>query len=465
MTTHPLHIRSEKGVALIMVLLLLGVIAALTTGLVLNGQTEVAMSANETYYAGARSAAEGGMNRAVNQIMADTTTDLLATGIVPVIGNGPFTLNSQYGYSFQILDDDDPALYPSMTPAQYNAAVATMGEDGNPNNDVNTRMILQSIGTGPKSTSVTVARVLQSIEIPDIPETETIIVNPALLVNGDLTLGGNAKIQGTKGNVHANGDITGSGNAVTVTGDVTATGDVNISFTPGGLKAGNMPEIGVPEIKASDYFNLADWVLTSTGTITHANGSPCGVAKADPCPSGWSYSVVNSRWEASGGMPTTSTYYVQGDVYMKGTGGAGVTQLSVIAEGSIKLEGNGKFKPENGAGIQFVTNGDFEMGGTVDADDTIDFDGQIMVREQIKLDGTAEFQGRVMVENRDSATNLYNPVTNPNGRRGTNKFGENSVAGNLTLTYNGHLGDIVTTITLPPGPSTYTNNISGWLEQ
>src|SRR5689334_10946056 len=112
MTTHPLHpVRSEKGVALIVVLLLLGVMAALTTGLALNGQTEVAMSANETYYAGARSAAEAGMNRAVNQILADTTTDLLATGTIPNIGNGPFTLNSQYSYRFQILDDDDPALY------------------------------------------------------------------------------------------------------------------------------------------------------------------------------------------------------------------------------------------------------------------------------------------------------------------------------------------------------------------
>jgi cytoskeletal protein CcmA (bactofilin family) len=463
MTTHPLHIRSEKGVALIMVLLLLGVMAALTTGLALNGQTEVAMSANETYYAGARSAAEGGMNRAVNQILADTTTDLLATGVVPVIGNGPFTLNSQYGYSFQILDDDDPALYNGV--ALTAAQLAQMGEDGDPNNNVNTRMILQSIGTGPKSTSVTVARVLQSTEIPDIPETKTVISNPALLVNGDLTLGGNATIKGSKGNVHANGDITGNGNSVVVTGDVTATGDVNIAFTPGGLKAGNMPEIAVPEIKASDYFNLADWVLTSLGTITHANGTPCGVVKTDPCPSGWSYSVANSRWEAAGGMPTSATYYAQGDVYMKGTGKAAVTQLSVIAEGSIKLEGNGNFKPENGAGIQFVTNGDFEMGGTVDADDSVDFDGQIMVREQLKLDGTSEFQGRVMVEDRDSASNAYNAITNPNGRRGTNKFDTNEVQGTLTVTYNGQLGDIVTTITLPPGPSTYTNNISGWLEQ
>jgi len=471
MTTHSLHIRSEKGVALIMVLLLLGVMAALTTGLVLTSQTEVAMSANETYYAGARSAAEGGMNRAVNQILVDTT-DLKTIRVVPVIGNGPFTLNSQYGYSYQILDDDDPSLYPNMTADEYNKAVASMKEDGDPDTDLNKRLILQSIGTGPKSTLVTVSRVLQSIEIPDIPETKTVIVNPALLVNGDLTLGGNASIQGTKGNVHANGDITGNGNSVKVTGDVTASGEVNIDFTPGGLKAGNMPEIAVPEIKASDYKNLADWILPagggnaqkydpSTGTAT-----TCGGASGITCPSGWSYSVANGRWEASGGMPDTATYYAEGDVYMKGTGGSGVTKLSVIAEGSIKLEGNGKFKPENGAGIQFVTNGDFEMGGTVDADDTVDFDGQIMVREQIKLDGTSEFQGRVLVENRDSATNVWNPNPPPgSGRRGTNKFDTNEVQGTLKLTYNGQLGDIVTTITLPPGPSTYTNNISGWLEQ
>src|SRR5690348_18473979 len=115
MTTHPLNVRSEKGIALIVVLLLLGVMAALTTGLTLNGQTEVAMAANETYYAGARAAAEAGMNRAVNQLVdpANKLTNLLVIGTpVPVIGNGPFNLNSQYSYRFEIRDDDDPVLYP-----------------------------------------------------------------------------------------------------------------------------------------------------------------------------------------------------------------------------------------------------------------------------------------------------------------------------------------------------------------
>lgn len=464
MTTLPLHpVRSEKGIALIVVLLLLGVMAALTTGLALNGQTEVAMSANETYYAGARSAAEAGMNRAVNQIVNDTTTDLLATPTVPNIGNGPFVLNSQYSYSFQILDDDNPILYPqALTPAQ----LAQMNENGNPNVNLNTRMILRAIGTGPNGTTVTVSRVLSSTSIPALPTTTTLISNPALLVNGNVTLAGSSRIQGTRGNVHANGNVYGNGNP-TVTGDITATGTVDDSLHPGGMKAGSMPGITVPEIKASDFRNLADFVLKSDGTIKLADGTTACAANGSvppKCPSGWSFG--GGTWSSSGAMPSSATYYVEGNVAMKGTGNSPVTALSVIAEGSIELTGNGKFKPENGAGIQFVTNGDFTILGTVDADDSTDFDGQIMVREQLKFQGNAEFQGRVMVENRDGATNGCpggGPYTNC--RRGASTLTDNEVSGNMTLTYNGHLGDIVTTIVTPGGPTTYTNNISGWLEQ
>ena len=70
MTTPSLNpARSEKGIALIAVLLLLGVLAGLTTGLTLSSQTEVSMAANEMYYAGARAAAEAGLNRATEQIL------------------------------------------------------------------------------------------------------------------------------------------------------------------------------------------------------------------------------------------------------------------------------------------------------------------------------------------------------------------------------------------------------------
>ena len=80
MTIHPLNpVRSERGIALIVVLLLLGVMAALTTGLTLSGSTEVSMASNEMYYAGARAAAEAGMNRAVRPDPQRYRHDLMTT--------------------------------------------------------------------------------------------------------------------------------------------------------------------------------------------------------------------------------------------------------------------------------------------------------------------------------------------------------------------------------------------------
>ena len=458
---HPMNPKSEKGVALIIVLLLLAVMAALTTGLSLSGQTEVAMASNDLYYAGARAAAEAGMNRAIEKITADTTTDLLAAGAVPVIGNGPFTLNSQYSYSLQILDDDDPSLYQT---ALTSAQLTQMGEDGNATTGVNQRLILRAIGTGPKNTRVIISRVLQSVAINNITTTTTTTLsNPAILVNGDVDVTGSSLVSGTEGNLHANGNVTGGGSAH-ITGNLTATGTVSPDITVDHLRAGGMPPVTVPSIQASDYFSLADWILTSTGTITHPDGSAC----APSCPSGWTFSTVAgvTAWRADGAMPSSATYYAQGNVEMHGTGKSTLTAISVIAEGNLTVNGNGQFTPENASKIQFVTNGDFDFYGNADADDPTNLDGQIMVREQIRIQGNSEFQGRVMVENRDSATNAYDAVTNPNGRRGNNLESANTITGNMHVTYNGSLGDIssVQTITTT-GPTTYTNNISGWMEQ
>jgi hypothetical protein len=239
---------------------------------------------------------------------------------------------------------------------------------------------------------------------------------------------------------------------------------VEDDLDPDGLKAGGMPPITIPEIKASDYKGLADWILTSTGTITRASDNVlCGGA-GPACPTGWSFS--GGTWSADGAMPSSATYYVEGNAEVHGTGASALTAVSIIAEGSLKITGNGKFKPENSSKIQFVTNGDFEMGGTADADPAVDEDGQIMVREQMKLEGTSEFQGRIMVEDRDGATNAYDAITNPNGRRGASTITANVLKGNFKSTYNGTLGDIVTEITTTtPQPTTYINNISGWIEQ
>jgi hypothetical protein len=477
MITHPMNpVRSEKGVALIIVLLLLAVMAGLTTGLTLNGQTEIAMAHNETYYAAARAAAEAGMNRATEQIIGDTTTDLIANPTVPNIGNGPFALNDDYSYRFELLDDDDPALYGgvALTGPGAGTQLGAMNENGDPNLDQNSRMIVRSIATGPRGTTVTVARILMRDTIAGFPG---MYLNPAILVNGNLGLDGNSLVvNGKEGNIHANGDISGGDTSVMgtgITGNVTATGEISDNIDPGGLKAGGMPVMPVPEIKAEDYLGMATHKLTSGGAmlVRTAPGIPgtwaaCTGSGALKCPTEWTYSSTTNTWSADGAMPTSgvtkSTYYVEGNAEVHGTGkSTGFTEISIIAEGSLKITGNGKFKPGNDSKIQFVTNGDFELGGTADADDPLDMDGQIMVREQMHIYGNSKFQGRVMVEDRDGAANACSVSAVAGCRRGSSKLSDNNLSGNMTVTYNGQLGGI----DVPEAPTTYTNVISGWMEQ
>jgi Tfp pilus assembly protein PilX len=471
-------IRSEKGMALITVLLLLAVVSALTTTLAMSGQTEIAMASNEMYYAGARAAAEAGLNRATEHLNDIPTLNLLAgadnnpaatadNGRVPTIGNGPFTLTAQYTYTLQILDDDDPSLYTTPLSAAQLTQMGEQSPTADPNVSGNDRLILRAVGLGPRNTRVIVQRILESVSVnntttTNVPRTS----NPALLVDGALSIGGSVDIFGNPakfGSVHANGNIVGNvSGGGGITGDITSTGTIDDRLDPDGMKAGNIAPVQVPEVRAADFKNLADWILKADGTMFNvALNTTCAAACGI---SGWSYDSSTGGWNASGGMPTAATYYVEGPVQIHGTGSSGLTSLSVIAEGSISITGNGRFRPANASKIQFVTNGDFKS--NADANDPTDVDGQIMVREQLKLQGGFDFQGRIVVKNKDSASNVYNATTNPHGRRGANIEDANDVNGTVSIEYNGRLPGIeyVETI-VTPLPTTYTNNVSGWMEQ
>jgi hypothetical protein len=132
-TTPIVPVRSERGMALIVVLLLMAVISGLATGFAMNGMVESTMSRNEVYYAGARAAAEAGINRATAAVRLEHDVNLLsgvdtlvdeANPGAPVNGDngdvefllngaGPYALDadSQYTYMIEVFDDDDPALY------------------------------------------------------------------------------------------------------------------------------------------------------------------------------------------------------------------------------------------------------------------------------------------------------------------------------------------------------------------
>ena len=473
MTTPIVHARSERGIALVVVLLLMAVLSGLATGFAMNGKVESSMAHNEVYYAGARAAAEAGMNRAIEAIRMDTTTDLLSgvdgavdpaidpdTGVNAdngdvgflLTGASPYALDAagQYTYAIEIFDDDDPRLYTTaLTAAQLDAMLVgavqpepvPLSEDGTGFVDRNDQLIIRATGFGPSNTIVRLSRVLLSQESVVVPPPS---LNPAILVNGDLDIGGNINISGTSGSVHANGDLTVDGASANVSQNATASGNysANSHFNPGGTSGGGYGNINVPDIHASDYAHLADYILQSDGTITNGNGTACS-----PCPGDWSFS--GGTWSITGNSAPTGTFFVEGAVSIsgspKGPGNSNIA-MSVIATGSISISGSPKLKPENGDKFQFITDGDFSMTGAVDLDDPTQVEGQILVREQIHISGNPEFQGRILVGDADDA---FGDVTT------------SAIPGNPSFLYNGTLG------ALPAGggPTTYTNNFNGWIEQ
>jgi len=471
---------SERGIALIVVLLLMAVLSGLATGFALTGQTETAMSANEVYFAGARAAAEAGLNRALVKIFADTSTNWLAgvDGLVDasnasatvnadngsltfLLGTGPFYVDSANHYSFdvQILDDDNDLLYETpLTAAQRTA----MGEDGSVYTNANDRVILRATGYGPNGTTIKLARIIESFDtLHTSTTTTTSVSNPALLVNGNLEMNGNIQITGINaatagsGSVHANGNLSKTGTSGTVSGSATASGTYSTSggFTPGGASGGGRATINVPDIHASDYESLASYKLAVVGGVgkvqTRVGGVWTNCTTAACTGLGWSYS--GGTWNASS-APSDAILYAEGNVDIGTTSGSTVRNVSVFATGDISVHGNAKLGPNTAAnGMQFVTDGDLMIDNGSDLDPPSFTDGQIMVRGQADLGGSMEFQGRVLVQDVAGAGSL---VTS------------NVIHGTIHLSYAGTLTAITTITTITTSsPTTYVNNVSGWMEQ
>ncbi|HYB95468.1 MAG TPA: PilX N-terminal domain-containing pilus assembly protein [Vicinamibacterales bacterium] len=460
------QLRSERGIALVVVLLLMAVLSGLATGFAMNGHVEATMSRNEVYYAGARAAAEAGLNRAIEAIVANTTVDLLQgvdgaaddanlaavanadNGDVTFLltGAAPYTLDAagEYSYELEIFDDDDPVLYTSgvMDADQ----LARMNENGLPYTDQNDRLILRATGYGPSNTLVRLARVIESQQ--DISTSPATSLNPAILVNGSLNISGNITLAGSAGSVHTNGDLTIGGNAAEISGDATASGTFTVTsnnFEAGGAQGGGYAAVNFPDIHASDYVAHADFFLNANGTKTKADGTAC----VSEC-SAWSWNAASSTWQITGNSANTGTFYVRAKVSIsgspKGPSNSAIA-MSVIAEGSIEITGSPKLTPENTAKYQFITDGDLKIGGAADLDDPTQVEGQILVREQLHVSGNPEFQGRILVQDVTSVSTTV--VTN-------------AIPGNPTFTYNGSLDAIPV-----PGvtTTTYLNNAKGWLEQ
>jgi hypothetical protein len=431
---------SERGMALIAVLLLLLMISSLGAALAMSGNTETLIAKNQENSAQARAAAEAGLNHALEVAMSElqdyedngfatvspamtvmllgpdglsgtTATDADNGSLITFgVPTPPQTLAlgglATVSYEARVFDEDDPARGVTLSAADR----TRISENNQIASDANDRVVVRAIGYAPGNATATVEATIATMTLP------------AIVTNKSLTISGNPTVNGANGSVHSNLNLTISGSPnisenATSSGTYTTTG----SPTVGGYSGGGYDKLTIPPVAAIDYIGEADFILNVGGTMTTVS---TGVTAAcSPCGNAWAYNPAQGWRITSNNTPTAGTYYVKGKVTISGTPGTALApaEMSIIAEGSIEITGNCHLQPHSPE-LLFVTNGDLKLGGTLSANV---LEGQMLVHEQLMISGNPNLAGQILVEDAVNADSLVN---------------NNTISGNPTITYNGIAG-------------------------
>lgn len=220
---------------------------------------------------------------------------------------------------------------------------------------------------------------------------------PALAADGNLTLSGSPEILGPCGGAHANGNISGAGGPIVST-QATATGTASGTFklpnnTPA-PKLGGQPEIGIPDLNPLDYCPSADFRLLATGNVqTVATGFQVPAAAA-----GWTYNAGSLTWTFAGGAD--GTYCAAGNVLIAGNTGSAAApkRISILATGSIRVEGTPYLAADHEDGILLLAAGDVYLAGNAAAGAT-SYQGMVYAGAQCAAQGTFTMFGQLLCAN------------------------------------------------------------------
>ena len=428
--------RSERGSALIGVLLLLMMMSALGAALGVSGRTETLVARNHQSSAQARAAAEAGLNHGVQVVVdhirlidpgvveAGLDTLLADVSVLDITLGASIALNaasdSTAEYEVAVMDEDDPARGADAT-VLGDDGDATNDEDNVATTDNNLKLIVRATGRAKDSTTVTLEAVIGPYDLG------------ALVANGDLTISGSVDIDGTSGDVHSNGDMVISGGSASISGTISTSGD----YTGSLAAIEGAPEVPLPTVDPTDYRQHADFVLTSSGTMTDSAGTVLCTASPKTSCNNWDWDGGSQTWTMNSNSAVDGTYYVEGNATISGSPGnfGGGTpdpwNLTLIATKSIDISGSPDIAPETNQ-LLVVAGGDLEISGGLDNTDPLSAQGQILVHEQINFSGSPSLFGQIVVEDAEDVETLVHT---------------NSISGSVEITYNGGLGSNLYTIT------------------
>ena len=221
--------------------------------------------------------------------------------------------------------------------------------------------------------------------------------NPAILVNARAWISvATSPSRALPGSVHANGDLTVDGVSPEVSVNAAlprATTTPNDHFEPGGTSGGGYGDVDVPDIRRIGLSRA--WPTSfcrATARCRNGNGTACGA----------SCRRLDTLTAAYGKLPAMPRlkvhFFAEGAVEISGkcTKRARQHQYRDVGESPPVPSGSRAARSSSPRAVdelQFVADGDFEMARAVDIDDPTQLEGQILVREQLRISGNPQFHG------------------------------------------------------------------------
>jgi hypothetical protein len=381
---------SRRGLALPSAIFTLVALSVLATGLFTFADLGAKSVRNRESAARAQHVAEAGVNHALGLLRGSLRSRSFSQILRGADGNPgnaddslfinwpglaagdqiPLAGQSYQGHTYFVTIADDPA-----------------DTDGNAQADMNGRVrIWCRAVTGDGATAV-IEGVIGAIPMPGI------------VVDGDISLGNSNVISGHCGGVHANGNMSSAGGGPTLSGPPTATGMVTGSYS-GPPRVNGADAIPIPDLNPMNYCAGAEFTLLLLGGVPNWRNA-VGVITAGT-PPGWAYDAATQTWVGTGTptAPPAGTYCVQGNAWLKGSTGSGVTPkpITILAAGSIQVSGTPYIRADHDDGILLMAGGDISLAGNNTAG-AVNYQGMIYAAAQCELTGTVQAVGQVLCAN------------------------------------------------------------------
>ncbi len=440
-------VHEESGVALIMALLGVVILAGLSVVFLSRAISETRAASFSQDFESAIHVAEASADRRIADVKADGDyVTLKPDGVTPFVIDDAVVgdVDAEEAWLLAQLDSArDSEAWATEVEGEAYAIRPRLATSGEPAQAIYAASAVPGFDANRPRVRVLKLQIDQAHFVPQF----------AFLTEGALDFGGNAAIVAPGcdpsapsedvcfADVHTNQGYTSSSTSSTIHGQVTtSTASCPASTTAlFGCEANAQPQ-DIPEIRASAYYDLeaartstgepVDWFdLCTDGWVRHGSADgPC--TGEDVWPStggntrfrGWRWVASQNMWQAD--AVESGVYYVhQADASIQGSQGSLPHAVSVLVEqdpskptmsGSLRVSGNPKMQAAV-HNLLFLADADLDLSGSATGgtcgETAAVFSGLMAVGEQFKTQGTVELRGSIIVQD---LANVHGWVTRTN---------------------------------------------------